>query len=110
RPRARSSGIWRRLGAVSAVLRRSMRVDEIGDIDRQTSQPRQPVQLSVLTRETRFPFVINLPQQDMEPALAEPVRRQLHLAHRLVRFEQNSDRVALYFQTPHAENTTQRQY
>ena len=52
-----------------------MRVDEIGDIDRQTGAPRRTVHLSALARETRFPFVINLPQQDMEPALAEPVAR-----------------------------------
>jgi 3-(3-hydroxy-phenyl)propionate hydroxylase len=107
---ARSLEIWRRFGVVSSVLRRSMRVDEIGDIDRQTAQPRQPVQLSVLARETRFPFVINLPQQDMEPVLAEPVRSQLHLAHRLVRFEQSSDRVVLYFKTPHGEKTTEAAY
>ena len=39
-----------------------------------------PVRLSALARETRFPFVINLPQQDMEPALAEPVHERLHLS------------------------------
>jgi len=107
---SRSLEIWRRFGVVSSVLRRSMRVDEIGDIDRQTNQPRQTVQLSVLARDTRFPFVINLPQQDMEPVLAEPVRGQLHLAHRLVRFEQNAGRVVLHFKTPHGEKTTEAAY
>jgi 3-(3-hydroxy-phenyl)propionate hydroxylase len=57
------------------------------------------VQLSVLARETRFPFVINLPQQDMEPALAESLGRRLHLGHRLIDFEQQSDRVVLKFST-----------
>ena len=107
---ARSLEIWRRFGVVSSVLRRSMRVDEIGDIDRQTAQPRKPVRLSVLARETRFPFVVNLPQQDMEPALAEPVRGQLHLAHRLVGFEQSSDRVVLHFKTPHGEKSIEAAY
>jgi 3-(3-hydroxy-phenyl)propionate hydroxylase len=86
---SRSLEIWRRFGAASSVLQRSMRVDEIGDIDRQTNQPRRTVQLSVLAHETRFPFVINLPQQDMEPALAEPVRGQLHLAHQLAASSRN---------------------
>ena len=83
---SRSLEIWRRFGVASAVLRRSMRIDEIGDIDRETGAPRRTVHLSALARETRFPFVINLPQQHMEPVLAEPVRDRLHLLappHRL---------------------------
>ena len=49
---SRSLEIWRRFGVASSVLRRSMRVDEIGDIDRQTNQPRRAIQLSVLGRES----------------------------------------------------------
>jgi 3-(3-hydroxy-phenyl)propionate hydroxylase len=93
---SRSLEIWRRFGAHNAVIHRSMRVDEIGDIERASNQSRRPVRLSVLGRETRFPFVINLPQQDMEPALAEGVSN-LHLNHRLVEFEQKTDRVRLKF-------------
>jgi 3-(3-hydroxy-phenyl)propionate hydroxylase len=93
---SRSLEIWRRFGAHKSVLRRSMRVDEIGDIERSTNRSRRPVRLSVLGRETRFPFVINLPQQDMEPALAEKVSH-LHLSHKLVDFEQQPDRVLLRF-------------
>jgi 3-(3-hydroxy-phenyl)propionate hydroxylase len=93
---SRSLEIWRRFGAHEAVLRRSMRVDEIGDIERATNQSRRPVRLSVLSRETRFPFVINLPQQDMEPALAEGIPN-IELNRRLVGFEQKADRVILGF-------------
>jgi 3-(3-hydroxy-phenyl)propionate hydroxylase len=107
---SRSLEIWRRFGVASSVLRRSMRVDEIGDIDRETNEPRRTVHLSVLARETRFPFVINLPQQDMEPALAEPVRDSLHLSHRLVRFEQRPDRVVLRLATPQGEKTVEASY
>ena len=107
---SRSLEIWRRFGVASSVLRRSMRVDEIGDIDRQTNQPRRAVQLSVLGRETRFPFVINLPQQDMEPVLAEPVRGRLRLSHRLTRFEQKADRVMLHFNTPNGDKTAEAKY
>lgn len=94
---SRTLEIWRRFGVASSVLERAMRVDEIGDIDRATRQARRPVQLATLARETRFPFVINLPQQDMEPALAQPIQDRLRLGHRLVDFEQRSDRVVLRF-------------
>jgi 3-(3-hydroxy-phenyl)propionate hydroxylase len=107
---SRSLEIWRRFGAHHAVLARSMRVDEIGDIDRATNRARRPVQLSVLARETRFPFVINLPQQDMEPALAGLVADKLHLGHRLVDFEQQPDRVLLTFKTEHGEKNFQAAY
>lgn len=93
---SRSLEIWRRFGAHAAVLKRSMRVDEIGDIERSTNRSRSPVRLSVLSRETRFPYVINLPQQDMEPALAEGITN-LELNHRLTGFEQKPDRVVLQF-------------
>jgi 3-(3-hydroxy-phenyl)propionate hydroxylase len=93
---SRSLEIWRRFGAHHAVIQRSMRVDEIGDIERATNRSRRPVRLSVLGRETRFPFVINLPQQDMEPALAEGLNH-LHLGHKLVDFEQQRDSVSLKF-------------
>ena len=107
---SRSLEIWRRFGVVSSVLQRSMRVGEIGDIDRQTNEPRQTVKLSVLAHETRFPFVINLPQQDMEPALAAPVIDRLRLSHRLLRFEQKPDRVLLHFKTPQGEKTVEAAY
>jgi 3-(3-hydroxy-phenyl)propionate hydroxylase len=107
---SRSLEIWRRFGVAPAVLRRSMRVDEIGDVDRATGAPRRTVHLSALARETRFPFVINLPQQMMEPALAEPVHEHLHLSHRLTGFEQKLDRVVLRFATPHGEKSIEACY
>ena len=94
---SRSLEIWRRFGAHHSVLARSMRVDEIGDIERATGESRRPVRLSVLRNETRFPFVVNLPQQDMEPALAEALGGGLHLGHRLVDFSEEGDRVVLRF-------------
>lgn len=100
---SRSLEIWRRFGVSTDILKKSMRVDEIGDIDRQTGQSRHPVLLSTLDRETRFPFVINLPQQDMEPVLAGPVVEHLRLSHRLLRFEQTPTSVILHMQTPEGE-------
>ena len=65
----RTLEIWQRFGAASSVLAKAMRVDEIGDIDA-PGEDRDSVKLHLLRDETRFPFVINLPQHDMEPARA----------------------------------------
>ncbi len=70
----RTLEIWQRFGAASAVLSRAMRVDEIGDIERTTNRNRDSVKLHLLRDETRFPFVINLPQHEMEPALRDCLR------------------------------------
>ena len=94
---SRSLEIWRRFEAHRAVLAQSMRVDEIGDIERATNRSRRPVRMSVLGRETRFPYVVNLPQQHMEPALAGALRSPIRFAHPLVDFVQEKDRVLLKF-------------
>jgi len=97
---SRTLEIWNRYGAVDRILGAALRIDEIGDIDRATNTPRASVQLAELVNDTQFPFVINLPQQKMEPLLAaalpEPVRTQ----HRLTSFEVLDDRVVLQLETP----------
>jgi len=96
---SRTLEIWNRYGAVDRILGAALRIDEIGDIDRATNTPRASVQLAELVNDTQFPFVINLPQQKMEPLLAaalpEPVRTQ----HRLTSFEVLDDRVVLQLET-----------
>src|SRR5882672_12434905 len=58
----RTLEIWQRFGAASKILSKAVRVDEIGDIERSTNRARRSVKLHLLHDETRFPFVINLPQ------------------------------------------------
>src|SRR5262249_41466198 len=58
----RTLEIWQRFGAAAIILSKAMRVDEIGDIERSTNRKRDAVKLHLLRDETRFPFVINLPQ------------------------------------------------
>ena len=69
----RTVEIWQRFGVADKMLSKAMRVDEIGDIDRATNMTRSTVKLHLLADETRFPFVINLPQHDMEPVLRDSV-------------------------------------
>ncbi len=98
----RTLEIWHRFGASERILRKAMRVDEIGDIERATNRRRDSVKLYLLNDETRFPFVINLPQHDMEPALQQslPEGTPILFRHRLTSFRQSDDRVVLDLDTP----------
>lgn len=100
---SRTLEIWRRYGVADAILSVALRVDEIGEFDRATGRSPAPVRLHVLGHETRYPFVVNLPQQDMEPVLARAVeargRDVLRLGHRLKRFEPIDGGVRLHLET-----------
>lgn len=105
----RTLEIWQRFGAAGAVLRRAMRVDEIGDIERATNRSRNTIKLHLLGDETRFPFVANIPQYDMEPALRDCLygsrQGKLLYRHRLTSFTQYSDKVKLEVETPDGART-----
>jgi len=100
---SRTLEVWRRFGCADRVLACSLRVDEIGEIDRATNRPPFPVRLHELAGETRYPFVINLPQHHMEPVLREAVEAcglgEIRFGHRLVGLEQDADRVRLAIET-----------
>src|SRR6476659_6992722 len=82
---------FRRYGVADQVLSKALRVDEIGDVERASNIARPSVRADLLTEETRYPFVINIPQHHLEPIL----HRELHERHpggvllqnRLVGFE-----------------------
>ncbi|WP_433168688.1 FAD-dependent monooxygenase [Kribbella sp. CA-247076] len=97
---SRTLEIWNRYGAVEGILAAALRIDEIGDIDRATNTPRASVRLAELADDTQFPFVINLPQQKMEPILAGALRQPVSTQHRLQSFEVRDDRVVLQVDTP----------
>ena len=56
------------------------------------------------TEDTRYPFVINMPQHHLEPILRDAIDRRrpgaLHLRHRLTSFRQSNDGVVASFETP----------
>jgi len=107
----RTLEVMRRYGAVDGVLAASLRVDEIGEVDRRTHQSQFPVRMHALGDETRFPFVINIPQHDLEPVLAKALRGRpvaaLNLSHKLVGFEDRGDHVILKLETPEGPKTTE---
>jgi 3-(3-hydroxy-phenyl)propionate hydroxylase len=98
----RTLEIWHRFGAGERILTKAIRVDEIGDIERATNRRRESVKLYLLGDETRFPFVVNLPQHEMEPALQEclPATAPIRFRHRLTSFRAHDDRVVLALETP----------
>jgi len=95
----RTVEILNRYGAADEVLAAALRVDEIGEIDRQTQQATFPVFLGELADETRYPFVINLPQHHLEPILAQALQKtglvQTHMGHRLEGFTDHGNEVEL---------------
>ncbi|GAB3436864.1 hypothetical protein GCM10027517_07560 [Phycicoccus ginsengisoli] len=110
----RTLEVMHRYGVLDQVLRHSLRVDEIGELDRATNQRTLSVRTGELTEDTRFPFVINIPQHHLEPVLKEELEKRapgaLHLQHRLTTFIQHDDHVELVLDTPAGERTVKAAY
>lgn len=110
----RTLEVLHRYGALDDVLRASLRIDEIGDLDRATNTARASVLTGALTEDTRFPFVINIPQHELEPVLKDALDRiapgALQMSHRLTSFVERDDHVELTAQTPDGERTLKARY
>jgi 3-(3-hydroxy-phenyl)propionate hydroxylase len=95
---------FRRYGVADRVLARALRVDEIGDIERATNTARPSVRTDLLTEDTRYPFVINMPQHHLEPILHRAIEERqpgaVHLRHRLTGFQATDGGVSANFETP----------
>lgn len=105
---------FRRYGVDRAVLSQALRLDEIGEIERATNVRRASVMTENLMEETRFPFVINIPQHHLEPVLARALTDHradaVHLGHRLVSFAQTADGVTASFETPQGPREVEGSY
>src|SRR6266436_3031533 len=95
---------FRRYGVADRVLAKALRVDEIGDVERATNTARPSVQTALLSDDTRYPFVINMPQHHLEPILRATIDERspgvFHLQHRLTSFRQSDRGVVASFDTP----------
>src|SRR6478735_5849557 len=105
---------FRRYGVADEVLAKALRVDEIGDVERATNIARPSVQTALLGEDTRYPFVINMPQHHLEPILCDAIDRRrpgaLHLRHRLTSFRQTGDGVVASFETPDGNRDVEGSY
>ncbi len=110
----RTLEVLHRFGALDPVLRASLRIDEIGEIDRVTNEPTLSVRTGELTEDTRFPFVINIPQHHLEPVLRDAFEAKapgaLRMSHRLEGFTQHDDHVELHLKSPEGETTVKARY
>src|SRR5215470_8552614 len=95
---------FRRYGVADRVLAKALRVDEIGDVERATNTARHSVQTDLLAEDTRYPFVINMPQHHLEPILHAAIEERrpgaTHLRHRLTGFRTIDGGVVASFETP----------
>lgn len=100
----RTLEVLHRYGALDTVLRGAVRIDEIGELDRASGSSTASVRIDELVDDTRFPFVLNIPQHELEPLLrerlAEVAPGVLHMDHRLTGFTQHEDRVEVELTTP----------
>lgn len=110
----RTLEVLHRYDAVDAVLRAALRIDEIGDLDRATGTARESVHTGTLGDDTRYPFVINIPQHHLEPVLRARLEKlapgALHMGHRMIGFTQHDDHVELVLDTPDGERRVAARY
>ncbi len=96
------------------MLAKALRVDEIGDVERATNTPACPCEPTLLGDDTRYPFVINMPQHHLEPILREAIDActpgALNLQHRLTSFRQNANGVVATFETPDGTRDVEGSY
>jgi 3-(3-hydroxy-phenyl)propionate hydroxylase len=110
----RSVEIWDRLGAGPAILSRGLRFDEVHFVERRSDRVLMRMEMHLMAGETMFPFVLNLPQADVEAALFQTLEGRMpgtvQFRHRLVDLSQSGDRVHLRFETPEGERALEAAY
>jgi len=105
---------FRRYGVADQILAKALRVDEIGDVERATGKARPSVQTALLSEDTHYPFVINMPQHHLEPILRAAIEERrpgaLHLRYRLTSFRQTDRGVIATFDTPDGRREVEGSY
>lgn len=110
---SRTIEAMRKYGRDAAVLAKALRVDEIGELERSTNNRRTSVKLDLLADQTRFPFVLNIPQHHLEPLLAEGLDGRgcdLRLGHRVTGFTQTDEGVTVTACGPDGTVTVEGSY
>lgn len=88
-----------RYDALAPVLQEALRIDEIGEIERASNTRRPGVHTELLADDTRYPFVLNIPQNSLEAVLEAQLRdrapQMLRLGHRVEGITQLEDHVVV---------------
>lgn len=99
----RTLEVFDRYGVLEEVLKTALRIDTIADIERGTGNVIREIKTEVLAGDTRFPFIINMPQHYLEPILARELESRqpgsLRMNSRLLSYEQTADGVQVQVET-----------
>lgn len=91
----RTLEVFDQVGVAQDVLKASLRFDRIDFVDRRTDKVLVHVDMHLLRDITSYPFVVNLPQHELEPILLEHVLEsgygQVLFNHKLVDLTQDAD-------------------
>lgn len=100
----RTLEVFDRYGVLDDVLEVALRIDTIADIERGSGAIIREIKTEILAHDTRFPFIINIPQHYLEPILAKKLEELqpgcLKMNHQLLSYEQHADGVVARVQTP----------
>lgn len=109
----RSLEIFALEGALDGVLKEGLRFDEVHFIDRPSDKVLTRMLMSPMANETRYPFIVNLPQSDLEYALMNALiknGRKVQFQHGLQALAQDEDGCRLQFATPRGSVDVRAQY
>ncbi|MCY0897522.1 MAG: FAD-dependent monooxygenase [Firmicutes bacterium] len=109
----RSLEIFAGEGVIDGVLREGLRFDEVHFIDRPSDKVLTRMLMSPMADETRYPFIVNLPQSDLEAQLAAGLTRQGHevaFGHKLVSVTQDAAGCHLVLESPQGTVKVEAQF
>lgn len=99
----RSLEIFGQEGVLTGILREGLRFDEVHFVDRPRDQVLMRMLMSPMADETRYPFIVNLPQSDLEVFMHEGLLAKdcsVRFEHRLTKLSQDEEGCRLWFDTP----------
>ncbi len=99
----RSLEIFAGEGIIDGVLREGLRFDEVHFVDRPTDKVLMRMLMSPMGDETRYPFIVNLPQNDLEALMQAALCQGGHsirFQHQLKTISQDAGGCHLWFETP----------
>lgn len=103
----RTLEVFDRYGVLEDVLEVALRIDKVADIERGSGKVIREIKTEVLTTDTRFPFIINIPQHYLEPILAKKLEERLpgslRMSTKVLAYEQSDDGVVVQVETPSGE-------
>ncbi len=110
----RTLEIFSQLGVIEPVLEAGLRFNEIQFVDRQSDKVLVHVDMHLLHEETSYPFVLNLPQHELEPILLAHAENSgcghVLFNHKLVGFSQTQTGCTVTVETPDGERTYEADY